>query len=45
MIDFKQLDTKTLAKAIDFSILPKESTEAEIREGCAVTRRYRFAAF
>ena len=45
MIDFKQLDAKTLAKAIDFSILPKETTEAEIREGCAVTRRYNFAAF
>ena len=45
MIDFKRLDAKTLAKAIDFSILPKETTEAEIREGCAVTRRYNFAAF
>lgn len=45
MIDFQQLDAKVLAKAIDFSILPKETTEAEIREGCAVTRRYGFAAF
>jgi deoxyribose-phosphate aldolase len=39
------LDRKALAKALDFSILPKETTEAEIREGCAVTRRYGFAAF
>jgi deoxyribose-phosphate aldolase len=45
MIDFTRLDASTLAKAIDFSILPKETTEAEIREGCALTRRYRFAAF
>ncbi|MHB0961207.1 MAG: deoxyribose-phosphate aldolase [Pirellulaceae bacterium] len=45
MIDLQQLDAKRLAKAIDFSILPKETTEAEIREGCAVTRRYGFAAF
>jgi len=45
MIDFQQLDGKALAKAIDFSILPKQTTEAEIREGCALTRRYGFAAF
>ena len=45
MIDFQQLDAKALAKVIDFSILPKQTTEAEIREGCAVTRRYGFAAF
>ena len=45
MLDLKRLDKRTLAKALDFSILPKETTEAEIREGCAVTRRYGFAAF
>ena len=45
MIDFQNLDEKALARAIDFSILPKQTTEAEIREGCAVTRRYGFAAF
>jgi deoxyribose-phosphate aldolase len=45
VIDLKQLDAQTLAKTLDFSILPKETTEAEIREGCAVTRRYGFAAF
>ena len=45
MIDFQRLDAKALAKVIDFSILPKETTEADIREGCAVTRRYGFAAF
>jgi len=40
-----QWDKKKLAKALDFSILPKESTGQEIREGCAITRRYEFAAF
>jgi deoxyribose-phosphate aldolase len=45
MIDFRQLDEKSLAGAIDFSILPKQTTEAEIREGCAITRQYGFAAF
>lgn len=45
MIDFKQLDAKALAKVIDYSILPKQTTEAEVREGCALTRRYGFAAF
>jgi len=45
MLDLKRLDKKTLAKALDFSILPKETTEAEIREGCQLTRQYGFAAF
>lgn len=45
MIDFTRLDAAALAKTLDFSILPKETTESEIRAGCAVTRRYRFAAF
>lgn len=45
MIDLKHLDARTLAKTLDFSILPKQTTEAEVREGCAVTRRYGFAAF
>jgi deoxyribose-phosphate aldolase len=45
MLDLKRLDRRALAKALDFSILPKETTEAEIREGCAVTRKYQFAAF
>jgi deoxyribose-phosphate aldolase len=45
MIDLQRLDARALAKIIDYSILPKETTAAEIREGCAVTRRYGFAAF
>lgn len=45
MIDVTQLDARTLAQTLDFSILPKQTTESEIREGCALTRRYGFAAF
>ncbi|MFO7905623.1 MAG: deoxyribose-phosphate aldolase [Planctomycetota bacterium] len=45
MIDFEQLDARALARAIDFSILPKQTTEVDIREGCALTRQYGFAAF
>ena len=45
MTDLDQLDARRLAKMLDFSILPKETTEAEIRDGCALTRRYGFAAF
>jgi deoxyribose-phosphate aldolase len=45
MIDIEQLDTNKLAKVIDFSILPKQTTAAQIQEGCAITRRYGFAAF
>ena len=45
MIDLKTLDKKILAKTMDFSILPKQTQEKEIREGCAKAREYRFAAF
>jgi deoxyribose-phosphate aldolase len=45
MIDVTKLTKATLAKLMDYSILPKESREAEIRKGCAETRQYRFAAF
>jgi len=45
MLDLAHLDRRMLAKALDYSILPKQTTEAEVREGCAVTRNYQFAAF
>jgi len=45
MIDLTRLDARGLARAMDFSILPKETTESEIRAGCALTRKYGFAAF
>lgn len=45
MIDLSKADKHTIARAMDFSILPKNSQEAEIREGCRITREYGFAAF
>jgi len=45
MIDLSKMDKKSLAKVFDFSILPKETTEAAIRKGCETTRQYQFAAF
>lgn len=45
MLDCSRLDRRAVARALDFSILPKETTEAEIVAGCALTRDYGFAAF
>jgi deoxyribose-phosphate aldolase len=45
MLDFRTLDRRGVAKALDFSILPKETREADVRQGCALTRQYGFAAF
>jgi len=45
MFDLKTLDKETLARAMDFSILEKQAVQSEIREGCAITRQYGFAAF
>lgn len=45
MIDLSKLDKKELARVFDYSILPKNTQEAAIREGCALTREYGFAAF
>ncbi len=45
MIDLSSMDKAVVAGMMDFSILPKYTTEAEMREGCALTRKYRFAAF
>lgn len=45
MIDLSKADKHSIVKAFDYSILPKNTTEAAIREGCRVTREYGFAAF
>ena len=45
MSELSQLDKNTLAKLIDFSILPKETRQSEILEGCRLMREYDFAAF
>lgn len=44
-VDLSLMDRSQVAKLFDFSVLPKQSTEAEIRKGCALTREYGFGAF
>ncbi len=45
MIDLAKIDKKTLARIFDYSVLPKNTQESAIRQGCALTRKYHFAAF
>jgi deoxyribose-phosphate aldolase len=45
MLDFRTLDRRAVARVLDYSILPKQTREAEVRHGCALTRQYGFAAF
>ena len=45
MIDLARADHRTIAKVLDYSILPKQVREADVREGCRLTRKYGFAAF
>lgn len=45
MIDLSTVDKKELARIFDYSVLPKNTQEAAIRKGCALTREYNFAAF
>jgi len=45
MVDLKNLTKAELAGMMDYSILPKYTQEKEIRDGCAIARKYRFAAF
>jgi len=44
-VDLSRMDKGQVAKLFDFSVLPKNTQEADIRKGCALTRQYRFAAF
>jgi deoxyribose-phosphate aldolase len=39
------MDKSQVARLFDFSVLPKNTQEADIRKGCALTRDYHFAAF
>lgn len=45
MTDMKTLTKQKLARMLDYSILPKDTQEQELREACAKAREYRFAAF
>ncbi len=44
-MNWRKLTKQDLAKFFDYSILPKQTQEQEIREGCRIARDYRFAAF
>lgn len=44
-LDLSRMDKGQVAKLFDYSVLPKNTQEADIRKGCALTRQYRFAAF
>ena len=45
MVDLSRMDKHQVARLFDYSVLPKNTQEADIRKGCAVTREYEFAAF
>lgn len=45
MLDLKTLTKEQLAATMDYSILPKFTQEKEIRNACAIARKYNFAAF
>jgi deoxyribose-phosphate aldolase len=45
MIDFSKLTLKSAGKLFDYSILPKQTTEAEIRAGCRQAVRYNCRGF
>jgi len=45
MIDFTKIDKWALGKHFDHSVLPKNTTEEDIRKGCKEAARYNCAAF
>jgi deoxyribose-phosphate aldolase len=45
MINLAKMDKRSVGKLFDYSILPKQSTEAEIRRGCREAVAYNCAAF
>jgi deoxyribose-phosphate aldolase len=45
MVDLSKLDQWALGKCFDHSVLPKQTTEAEIRSGCREAVKYNCAAF
>lgn len=44
-VDLSLMDASQVARLLDYSVLPKNTQEADIRKGCALTRKYHFAAF
>ena len=45
MIDLSKMDKKSIGKAFDHSVLPKNTQEKDIRQGCREALQYHCAAF
>ena len=45
MVDLSKMDKWSLGKCFDHSVLPKDTTEADIRRGCQEAKDYNCAAF
>jgi len=45
MVDLSKMTKWDMGKLFDFSVLPKYTTEAEIRKGCAIAKEYNCKAF
>ena len=45
MIDLSKMTKWDMGKLFDFSVLPKQTTEAEIRKGCQLAKEYNCKAF
>ena len=45
MIDLSKMTKWDMGKLFDFSVLPKQTTEAEIRRGCQIAKEYNCKAF
>ena len=45
MVDLSKLTKWELGKVFDFSVLPKNSTEEDIRKGCRLAKQYNCASF
>ena len=40
MVDLSKMTKWDMGKLFDFSVLPKQSTEADIRRGCQIAKEY-----
>ena len=45
MIDLSKLDKKSIGKIFDYSVLPKNTQEKDIRNGCKEAKQYNCASF
>lgn len=45
MVDLSKMTKWDMGKLFDFSVLPKDTTEADIRNGCRLAREYNCKAF